>query len=499
MDKYDIINSSLKGNMDGKITGLDIYYHVKSPFTTYCNAFIDEKEKDLTDLYLELLTEKGVEHEKQVISKKYPKTMLMEFEEQVQGFKEAISYMFKGLDSISNVPLLFLPEGFVGRGDLLVKNTSNNSVFGNFFYEIYEIKIAKNIKPHHILQAAYYNKILGKIQQFTPESIYLINKEKQEFSYPYSEYEYKLVDILKEIKLIRKNKMKPPPTYNNVGYPWTSYSNKQAQKISDITCLVDLGPSLQKKLYNIGIDTIEKVDKTDIIALTNVKGIGQRRATQFKNYATAIINNERKKQMDSNITASKIELFIDFEGVDPTLAPEELGSFDFLFGVIIRDKEKNTKKYYPFFITNPEDENETRSVFLEFIELLKIYDQYPIYHWHSYEKTRIKLYFDRLNLPSKDLDIISKLIDLYKVVRKSWVFPVMSLSLKEVAPYLGFSWSQKQFDGRVAIGTYLNFQKYAYRRDELKKQILDYNEDDIKALIHILDWLIENNSNISTK
>jgi len=488
MNKSELIQQCLNGDTEGSITGSDILTYVKSPFITYCNSFVDEKERDPPSSYLEFLRVEGIEHEAKVISEEFPDTEVMEFEDQIDGFKQAINAMYNGAEMISNVPLLYLADNNVGRADLIIKDQSHSSIFGNFHYVINEIKLAKNIKKYHIYQAIYYNKILGKIQNYTPKEVFLVNNEGEKYSFEYEEYVNNLNEILKDINLIRHKKKIPPPVYNGVDHPWTTYSNKEALENGHLSCIVNLGSKLQKKLNNAGFYTIEDLHYAKMSDLTAIKGIGRKSATQFKNYAKALIEDCKFKIEDSQIEHKNIELFIDFEGVDPTLAPDEIGSYDFLFGVIIRNRNEDTTDYRPFFIDDPINKSEVEEVFSEFISLLKSYENAPIYHWHHYEKTRINKYYDMLSIPNPD-QILSNLIDLNKEVKNCWVLPIPSLSLKEVAPYLGFSWHQHDFDGREAIVKYITLQKYPFRYDELKNEILEYNEDDIRAVIHVLDTL----------
>jgi predicted RecB family nuclease len=169
-----------------------------------------------------------------------------------------------------------------------------------------------------------------------------------------------------------------------------------------------------------------------------------------------------------------------------------LVDFDFLFGLIIRDNVKCQNVYYPFFISNPNDQNNVKSIFINFIEILEEYQDSPVYHWHSYEKTNIIKYFSKFEIDSNNYTIDNRLIDIYKEFTNNWIFPVTSLSIKDIAKHLGYNWKQSNFDGRLAITKYLEFLKYKFRQEEIKQEIIEYNKDDIQALIHVFDWLNEN-------
>jgi predicted RecB family nuclease len=293
--KENLIATCLYGNYNNKITGLEILHHLKSHFMTYCNYHVNEEEKDPEIQYIIHLKNKGIDHEKLVIEKLYPRTKHLEFIDQVSGFKEAIQDMYNGVESISNVPLLYLPNDFVGRADLLVKSYDRSSIFGDYYYKIYEIKIAKNIRKHHIMQGVYYNKILGEIQNYISDTVFMINNEFKEYDFKYSEYCVELDSVIKEIKQIRNGDIKPYPSFNGVEYPWSNYSNKLALEKGDVTCIPGIGKDLQMKLINIGIDSIIKLKDSEIEKLIKVNGIAEKTATKFINHAEALITGKRLK------------------------------------------------------------------------------------------------------------------------------------------------------------------------------------------------------------
>ena len=75
----------------------------------------------------------------------------------------------------------------------------HRSIFGNYHYIVKEIKLARNIQNAHIFQAAFYNYLLGKIQGYTPNSFYLINRDLEETEQVYDETE-----LRKKLKIFMK-------------------------------------------------------------------------------------------------------------------------------------------------------------------------------------------------------------------------------------------------------------------------------------------------------
>ena len=85
--------------------------------------------------------------------------------------------MAQGASAISNMPLLSRPDGVAGRPDLLLRDDSRDSNLGPFGYQVVEIKAVRKITRGHILQAALYNRLLGRALGHEPSEFYLLNLE----------------------------------------------------------------------------------------------------------------------------------------------------------------------------------------------------------------------------------------------------------------------------------------------------------------------------------
>ena len=61
--------------------------------------------------------------------------------------------------------------------------------------------------------------------------------------------------------------------------------------------------------------------------------------------------------------------------------------------------------------------------------------------------------------------------------------------LKEIAQYLGFSWTLDDVDAMGSIALFTDFVESEGKDLESKIKILTYNEDDCQATKFIFDWL----------
>jgi uncharacterized protein len=75
-------------------------------------------------------------------------------------------------------------------------------------------------------------------------------------------------------------------------------------------------------------------------------------------------------------------------------------------------------------------------------------------------------------------------------LRPAVIFPLSFYSLKDIASYLGFSWRADDASGANSV---IWFEKWLGSKDEsLKRKILEYNEDDVRATWKLKEWLQEN-------
>ena len=201
----DILLKCLAPTTLESLTATIVARYMTSPFEIHCNKFAPEQEKDSLSKYQQLLFERGREHEVQTVQDKYPDMVSIPFATREEGFKIALESMAAGTDVMHGMPMFYLPEGLLGEIDVLEKSKSGKSVFGNYHYTIKEIKLAKNIREDHAVQGAFYNYMLGKIQGFTPEIFYLINRDGEEISYQYREYEELLLESIDGTRKILAN------------------------------------------------------------------------------------------------------------------------------------------------------------------------------------------------------------------------------------------------------------------------------------------------------
>ncbi len=118
----------------------------------------------------------------------------------------------------------------------------------------------------------------------------------------------------------------------------------------------------------------------------------------------------------------------------------------------------------------------------EVFEAVVAQDDEPLFHWSGYDAGNMRRF-----MPNIYATLQHRLFDLSRLFSRTVQIPRRGVSLKVVAPYLGFEW--KAYDNWFYAWT--DYQAWCHDQDETKLVSLShYQADDVLAMIVIRDWLI---------
>ncbi|MGD2250915.1 MAG: TM0106 family RecB-like putative nuclease [Candidatus Methanofastidiosia archaeon] len=488
-DIDELYNKCLLPAKKDIITPRSVYTYCVSPFMVYCKKFGPENKKDPLTLYQEMLFDQGEKHEKNVVNTQCPDLKKMEYKTKEEGFKIFLEEMSKGVKVFWGAPVFYLPEGLLGVLDMVEKQGTHSSLFGEYHYIVKEIKYAKNIQKHHTYQGALYTYILGKIQGYTPPVFYVINRDGKEFKIDYKESE--LLEILKDIREIYTGK-EVSPTYGACEWPWKTYNNEEAIKRRDVSLVSGVGYSFKQKLVHAGIYTIDDLARKKMDDLINIKGIGKKTAQKFLVNSRSLVSKECKLLAPCTFPEKCTEIFLDLEGSGEHVKGGTLIAIDCLIGVLTRKEGK--KEYISFVAHGLEKE---RDMFYQFVEWLLHQDDFIMYHWHNYERVHLKKMAEQYELDNETQKILfDNMRDLYKDAVSCCVFPTYRNGLKDIAHYMGYEWKHKDVDALESIALYFQYVEDPEKNKDKLQKVIDYNQDDCRATMVIKDWLKRNLSRI---
>jgi len=459
---------------------------VTSPISFWCDLYAPDTARDSLDAYTEHLFTVGQEHQSATVKESYPEAIQQFFTTEDEGFRMTLDLMLKGEKIISNMPIMSRPLGLEGRPDILLRNDEQPSDFGHYSYEVLEIKSARNIKPAHFLQAAVYNRILGELQGYVPPMFYFINRDRDVQGLEMAQVRGQLEEIIEAIRGVMDGEY-IDPTFNAGEWPWESYVNQLAIKIEDISLIPGVGPSIRKTLIGAGFDSLDSIASTSQDQLTQIKGIGYPTATNYITSAQAIKQGlpVRRGGIDDTRYA-KTAVFIDLEGTDPRFQADGLEIMNYLIGAVVR-REGGPADYTAFFANSIESEKDNLEAFFRWAGTL---EDPVFYHWHHYERTHLNKMSDFYGLGENIRSVVlGNLVDLSPITTKAFAFPTYGQSLKDIAKFLGFQWRQEDVGALTSVILYFQYVASGGTNEAAKQRILDYNEDDCRATIFILDWL----------
>lgn len=460
--------------------------YVESPISFWCDLYAPRKLADTLDLFQKHLFETGQEHQDEITEEEYPGAIQRSFETEEDGFAMTIELMAVGVQSIKNMPLLCKPDGMEGRPDILMRTDESASAFGEYSYRIVEIKSAIRIRESHKLQAAFYNRLLGLVQEYEPPEFYIVNGAGEVSTLESTEFDDSLDETLAEIrKIIGGTPVEP--CHGAGKWPWESYINNLAVEKNDVSLIPDIGPAKRRDLVAFGFSTVDEVAKAELGELVQVKGIANVTGSKMLTSALAINQaNPVRRVPTPELLTGRTEVFFDFEGTDPRLDAEGLPVVNYLIGAVYRSLD-NRPEYKAFFAQSFEDEGRNLG---EFINWAVSLDDPVFYHWHHYEKTHLLKMAEYHGIePALLASFVDRMVDLHPWATKTFAFPSYSEGLKGIAAALNFSWRQEDVTGLTSVALYLAYVSSGSSDEESKEKILVYNEDDCLATMHIFDWI----------
>jgi uncharacterized protein len=461
------------------MSATDVSAASQSPFSLYCKYHGDPARMDPPDPFLQALSARGTEHESDVLESDYPEMEQVAYKTPEEGFMEALRSMAGGTEALSNFPLFYLPEGMHGYADVLERR-DGASVFGKHHYVVREIKIARNIRERHVIQAAFYALMLGRIQRRPPEYFLVTNGDAATTQYRYRECEDMLLECMERAGRIRGGWM-PPAIYGNGAPPWSNHCNEIAIRNDDVSLIPGVGPSMRAKMADAGLDTVRAVALSTTAGLQQIRGVGKKTSSNYLKAARAISSGECvRKGGQIDLPDRATEIFLDLEGLsdasDSTMS-------DYLIGALVRRDGAET--YHPFVA-----ERKREDVMLErFLDFMDGQEDYVIYHWHHYERTHLRSMTERHGLGGRRILEPDVMIDLFPVTTGAFAFPTYTNSIKDIARWLGFRWRHGDVGATSAIGLYLKYAEDPEAGRQGMGMVIDYNEDDCIATRVIKDWL----------
>jgi len=453
------------------------YYLLKDPFWLWCEHHAPKDQAvDETTRYDELRMQRGTLYEKQWVKANFPSAVEITPSFGFEALKNTFRAMLDGAAAIYQPQLWDLGQDTYGKGDLLIRDDSAVSDLGSFHYRVLEIKRSQSLQESHVLQAAFYNQNVGRLQGYVPPELTVILKDSAE-TVPYEGKEKNIEAARLQWHSLQDGSVIPeagrPP--NSTSSPWRLYGNKRLLESKDLLLIARIQKREREKLRKAGIQAVDHLwnlcqeEIIDIIG-EHYGAIAYHVAQAYK-LGGPILKPGHQLQ----IRRAKRLLYFDFETSD-AVHPSEPPHI-YLVGCYDGSRDQFVK----FLARGAEDEGR---IFTEFLDYVGDPRDVCLYHWTDFEIHQMHRVTRRWPMLAGALEqTIAHCVDLKEAIQTAVYLPVPTFSIKSVAPALGFHWRQKDIGAYQSMVCYWD---YLENRDLFAiDRALIYNEDDCRAMWHV--------------
>lgn len=294
---------------------------------------------------------------------------------------------------------------------------------------------------------------------------------------------------------MRGNKPSSSITSKSKNSPWFKVALREAENKQDISLVYKLDSRSLENLRSIGIKTLDDLVCAKVDSFPKIPYASSDRLQRAQLQAKALIQDTIIPLEDSpELPDHQLKLYFDIEG-NPLL------DIDYLFGIWVSGDPsriyspktnvrffEGEEGYFIYFLAEtPKEEGSMWKAFLKWAAVLP--DKYSVYHYANYEKTHLSKLSDQYGC-SGVLEIFQRnLIDLQKVVEQSAIFPLYFYSIKDLAKsrFINFKWRHQKAGGGQSVFWY--DQWLATGDKAILEDIVNYNEDNVRATQALFQWL----------
>lgn len=492
-----------------KITASDLYSYIKCPHRVYRDAFDDQKLKDSPNEFVQLLWEKGVKCERDVIAKQKGELDILDltgvpkeerFEKTVEAMKNRVPYIYQGTLEVDEL---------LGRPDLLKLQLNGEyvpiDIKSGMGYAGEDDEGEGKLKKSYAVQIALYVDALIRLGFLTQNLGKILDSSGGIVDYDLSQshgaknkqtwWDFYL-DTLAVVRSIYNKDLVTDPALGSECKlcEWYTDCKRKCIESGCLTLVPELGRSRKDALKVLAGDLKEfsKVELKDFLVAKKeygIKGIKEGLFTAMSRRAKLLVSGEKDPIILSEFTFPErpFEIFFDIE-TDPTQ------DIVYLHGAVERRQGKEANVFHSFVAKDVSADAEKRAwaEFWFYIRSLPE-NEWVMYYFSKYERTQFR------SLSAKYPDIASmeevewlfnteRSIDLYyDIVKKHTEWPTYNYSVKTLAQHLGFNWRDENPSGAASIQWFNAWCKS--KDDRIFQRILDYNEDDCIAMIVVKDKL----------
>jgi predicted RecB family nuclease len=442
----------------------------------------------------DLILEKGLEHEAAYLAlleaggASVVRIDEPDFERAVAATNAALA---AGPDVIYQAALEL--DGWRGVADFLERQPDGT-------YEAADTKLARHVKPYHLLQLCFYSEALGALQRREPAHMHVVLGTQARETYRVADFECYYRRVRARFLRFAASGEDPYPLPNPHCRICAYKERCEAQWEDDdhLTLVASLGRLQAKRLEAEGIPTLTRLagarseEQPPKMLPGTFAALRDQAGLQFRHRLTGVhtyhlLEPEPARGFALLPPPSPGDLFFDIEG-DPFWQPDR--GLEYLWG--ITELREGRPVFHAFWAHDRAEEKRAVEAVVDFIrERLARHPDLHVYHYASYETAALKRLMSEYGTREEEIDDLLRrrvFVDLFKVVRQALLHSHPRYSLKNVETF----YMEREAELRAGDDSILLYERWLEERDpEILDEIRAYNEEDCLSTLGLRDWLLE--------
>jgi len=459
-----------------------------------------------------------------------------------RAFESTLSAMREGADVIVQATLV---DGrWSGRADVL-RRVPLPSRVGDWSYEVYDTKLARETKGGSVLQICLYSDLLERIQGVRPEHMYIVPPREG-----FQPDTFRVDDFMAYYRLVRRRLEEaiaqaplaaaagsasgpqarddqpflplfaapastsapaPMPTYPEPVLHceicrWWPVCDGQRRKDDHLSFVAGISTLQRRVLEGRDVRTLERLAAEPLpISWKPARGAVetytrareqarmQRDGRNAKRALYELLPRQPGLGLERLPAPSPGDVFLDLEG-DPFVGTS---GREYLFGWAVED-HPGSPEYQCLWALDAAAERSAFEAFVDFV--VKRWERHRdlhVYHFAPYEPSAMKRLMGRYATRENEIDRMLRaelFVDLHAVVRQTLRASVEEYSIKKLEPLYGFTREAALDDAGVnlrIVNRALELEQPHAVDDEVRRVVVAYNRDDCVSALRLSRWLEE--------
>ncbi len=496
----------------------DLHEFIASPFATWMSRYAldspDLVQPDPEPLTLTTFAERGRKHEQACLAQLRQEGREVYMLPADAGRVEAtITAMQAGHEVIyrgglqSGVVQDARREYFLARPDFLVR-TAGASALGNYRYEVWDVTLAVQPSPTHLIQLCCSTDLLQTAQEQRPDSMLLWLGSDERRRFRIADFIYYYLALKQAFLAYMRHfdpASRPGPELGGDYGRWTSQATRILETADHLSRVANITVSQIQKLNAAGITTLTSLAETTLAHVPRIDDAVFARLKEQAQLQVASVGAgppayriltpdppAQRRGLALLPPASPGDIFFDMEGY-----PLVKGGLEYLFGALAFDNGQST-----FHDWWAHDIDQERQAFCAFIDWAYARWQADptlhIYHYANYEVAALRRLMGRHGSREAKVDTLLRhevFVDLYAVVRHGVRIGEPHYSIKNLERLYRPARAGEVTSAVDSIAVYERWLASSEAQDwtasPLLQTIRAYNRDDCESTWRLTCWLRE--------